>query len=225
VNLKKGEKMKTVIVTMIAVIFSVMLISAPQAAHADFYTGGDWGGRDLLLLNGDSLLGNFYNVGQFYIPTGAIISGGTGNLVVNAGSILIDGKLIGTDPGYDLGLSSQTDFLLSGSLSSWNNISLSANQITIDGSLSVLDGTAASSPNGSVIIMSGSNDSSTSNASLIIGGGSLSIGSGAIVSGGSNLILQTPSISVVPTPIPAAALLFGSGLLGLVETRRRMKKA
>ncbi len=217
--------MKKGIVTMIAAVSMVMLLSMPQAAHADFYVGGDWGGRDLSLLNGDSLSGNFYNVGQFYIPTGAVISGGSGNLVVNAGSILIGGNLIGSpSPGYDLTLSSQTDFLLNGngSLSSWKNIWLSANQITFDGTISVLDGLTASSPNGSVIL-SGSNASST-NASLSIGGGSLSIGSGAIVSGGSNLVLQQTDISVVPTPIPAAAWLFGSGLLGLAGIRNKMKQ-
>jgi hypothetical protein len=128
------------------VLFTVMLMSAPRAAHANYYAGGDWGGRDLSLLNGDSLSGNFSNVGQFYIPTGAVISGGENNLVVNADYVLIDGNLIGLPaPGYDLKLSSQTDLILNGSLSSWKNIWLSANQsIVLDGTISVLDGTTLS---------------------------------------------------------------------------------
>jgi hypothetical protein len=187
--------MKKVIVTMIAVMVAFMKISAPNSAHADYYAGGDWGGRDLVLLNGDSLSGDFYNVGKLYVPTGANIFGGTGNLVINAGSILIDGNLTGLPvPAYDLKLSSKNDLLLNGSLSSWESIWLSANQITVTGTVSVLDGRAL---DGTVRPIVSPNDPN-----------------GA-----------TLSISVVPTPIPAAAWLFGSGLLWLAGIRRKMQQA
>jgi hypothetical protein len=151
-------------------------------------------------LNGDSLSGNFSNVGQFYIPTGAVISGGENNLVVNAGSVLIDGNLLGLPaPGYDLKLSSQTDLILNGSLSSWNSISLSANQsVVIAGTISVLDGTATLR--------------------------SIPIGSPTVIKGGT-LSVTGGTLSVVPTPIPPAAWLLGSGLLGLAGIRRRMKQS
>lgn len=179
--------MKKAMITMIVVISTVILMSAPHAAHANFYTGGDWGGRDLLLLNGDSLSGNFNNVGQFFIPTGAVISGGENNLVVNADYVLIDGNLVVLPaPGYDLKLSSQTDLILNGSLSSWKSIWLSANQsLVLDGTMSVLDGTAAVSP---IVLPTGG------------------------------------TLSLAPTPIPAAAWLLGSGLMGLVGIRSKMNQ-
>jgi hypothetical protein len=143
---------------IISLAIALLIIATALPAHAYYYTGGDWGGRDLSLLNGDSLSGDFSNVGQFYIPTGAVISGGEGNLFVNAGSVLLDGNLIGLPaPGYDLKLSSQTDLILNGSLSSWKSIWLSANQISISAAstISVLDGTAAVSPIGSPTVIKG----------------------------------------------------------------------
>jgi hypothetical protein len=164
----------------------LIFLAVTSPAHAFFYAGGDWGGGDLTLLNGDSLSGTFSNIGRFYIPAGALISGSTNNLVVNAGKILIDGSLSGLpNPGYDLKLNSLTDLILNGSLGNWKNIWLSANQ-----SLQI---------------------NSTSTISLL-DGGTLSAITAALPP-------QTP-ISVT-TPLPAAAWLLGSGLLGLAGIRRR----
>lgn len=162
-------------------LITVTLLAAIQPAHAYFYSGGDWGGRDLLLLNGDTLSGNFSNVGQFYIPSGASISGSTDNLVVHANRFLIDGSLTGIAvPGYKVELTSLTDLILNGSITSWQSISLSAQQVFLNtGSLIAVIDVPAQPP----------------------------------LTGG--------TISLVPTPVPAAAWLLGSGLLGLVGIRRR----
>jgi hypothetical protein len=166
---------------LITLLLALTILTVTLPAHANFYFGSDWGGRDLTLLNGDTLSGTFSNVGQLYIPAGATISGSTDNLVVNAGRILIDGSLTGLPtPGYNLNLSSLTDIILNGSINSWNNIGLTANQ---------------------AIVLSG-----TSTISLLEGGNLTAI--------------VPPSISIT-TPIPAAAWLFGSALLGLAGIRRK----
>jgi hypothetical protein len=170
---------------LFANLITLLILTAAQPAHAYFYAGGDWGGKNLTLLNGDSLSGSFSNVGQFYIPTGALISGSAADLVVNAGKVLIDGSLTGLSvPGYNLELHSLTDFILNGSIESWKNIWLSANQsIVLTGSSSILP----------------------------LEGGTIDVA-----------VVTPPPISI-PTPIPAAAWLLGSGLLGLAGIRRRQK--
>jgi hypothetical protein len=167
----------------VAFLFALIALVATPSAQAYYYTGGDWGGGDLTLLNGDSLSGTFSNVGQFYIPNGALVSGSTANLVVNAATARIDGSLSGVpDTGYNLEIYSLTNIILNGSISSWKNIWLAANQyilISERSSISLLDG-----------------------------------GSLAAVTP-----ISTPLN--ISTPIPAAAWLLGSGLLGLFGIRRR----
>ena len=165
------------------ILMTLVLLATAPSAHAYIYAGGDWGGKNLALLDGDSLSGTFSNVGQFYIPTGAFISGSANNLVVNAGKVLIDGSLNGLPaPGYNLELHSLSDFILNGSIGSWKSILLSANQSI------VLTGTSSI---------------------LLLEGGTLDVA-----------VVTPPPISIT-TPIPAAAWLLGSGLLGLMGIRRR----
>lgn len=159
----------------------LIFLAATQSAHAYFYAGGDWGGQNLSLLDGDSLSGTFSNVGQFFIPSGAHITGKAGNLIISAGNVHIDGQLAGLlSPGFRLEVNSLTDIILKGSLGSWKSIWLTANRsIELSGAITLLDGQTLS----------------------------------AIVP------LTTP-ITIV-TPIPAAAWLLGSGLLGLAGIRKK----
>jgi len=171
----------------------ILFVSFP--VHASFYNGGDWGGKDLSLLDGDSISGYFSNVAQFYIPVGVVISGSTDNLTVNAGNIIINGGLFGLPtPGYDLNLSSLTTISLNGSLGSWKSISLSANSLLLNGTITVIDGSSISPPQPIQVLP-----------------------------GGSQIILKGGDLSIVSTPLPAAAWLLGSGLLGLAGVRRKRK--
>lgn len=165
----------------VAFLFALVTLVVTPSAQAYYYAGGDWGGRDLTLLNGDSLSGTFSNVGQFYIPIGALVSGSTANLVINTGTARIDGSLSGVPvTGYNLEIYSLTDIILNGSISSWKNIVLSANQyiqFSESSSISSLDG--------------------------------------------GSITAAVPLAPPLTTPIPAAAWLLGSGLLGLIGIRRR----
>ncbi len=177
-------------------LMTLIILAATIPSHAYYYAGGDWGGRDLLLMNGDSLSGDFTNVGQFHIPVGTVTNGSNDNLVVNASRVLIDGTLRDLAvPGYDLKFFSQTELILNGSICSWRSILISANSLIVNGNISALDGTATfpAQP------------------------GELRPIDSPIISGGG-------SISIVPTPIPAATWLLGSGLLGLVGIRRKQQK-
>ncbi len=210
------RKCEAHIITMFVALF---VLSTNSPAHADFYVGGDWGGRDLLLADGDSLSGSFSNVGQLYIPVGALVTGGADNLTINAGRVLIDGVLSGLPvPGYGLNLSSQSDLTLNGSLNSWNNLWLSASSIAINGNIQLL---AASNAIG---------DNNWLSAGLSILNGRISILDSTTFTSPQPVVLtqiispvdlQAGSLELVPTPIPAAAWLLGSGLLGLAGIRRR----
>jgi hypothetical protein len=205
-------------------LLPLLLLSITSTAHAYYYTGSDWGGKDLTLLNGDSLSGTFSNVGQFYISTGAVISGSSGNLIVNASSFLIDGSLAGLAvPGYDLMLFAQTNFILNGSLSSWKNIWLGGSYVTISNSASIAtsQNSVPYDPAAGSLTLSAGGSLSTGGST----GGNEVIGKSQEIvlgTGGSILILPINLESpAVVTPIPAAAWLFGSGLLGLVGIRKR----
>lgn len=64
------------------------------------YDGGDWGGDDLILSDGDILNGTFTNVGAFEVPSGATVFVANGvPLELHAETILIDGELIGDGAG------------------------------------------------------------------------------------------------------------------------------
>ena len=190
---------KTHLIKIVVVVASMF---TTLSSHAAYYNGGDWGGTDLTLLNGDSLSGTFTNVGMFNIQNGAVISGGASNLSVSAGSILINGSLNGLNsPSYDLSLLAQTTITLNGSLAYWQNIALMANLIAIGDSASITNGTGTVAPISGIFPPSG------------FGGGSISLRDGNISLGGGNVSLATP--------IPAAAWLLGSGLLGLMGIRRR----
>jgi hypothetical protein len=208
----------------VALLIALFALVATPSAQASYYAGGDWGGRDLTLLNGDSLSGTFSNVGQFYIPTGALVSGSAGNLVVNASSFLIDGSLAGLAiPGYDLMLLAQTNFILNGALSSWKNIWLGGSNVTISNSASIStipNATPYTPVTGGLTLTAGGSLSMRGS----VGGNEVAGRSQEILlgSGGSILILPINLDSaVVVTPIPAAAWLLGSGLLGLAGLRKR----
>ena len=71
------------------------------SAHAATLVGGSLGGADLLPANGDVLQGTFTDVGLFRIPAGARVFVADGvPLVVNAGTVEIDGVLDGDGAGY-----------------------------------------------------------------------------------------------------------------------------
>jgi hypothetical protein len=208
----------------VALLIALVALVATPSAQASYYGGGDWGGRDLTLLNGDSLSGTFSNVGQFYIPTGALVSGSAANLVVNASSFLIDGSLAGLAiPGYDLMLLARTNFILNGALSSWKNIFLGGSYVTIsnNASISTTPNTTPYAPSTGGITLTAGGSVSTGGS---FGGNEVIGRSQEIVlgSGGSILILPINLESTAfVTPIPAAAWLLGSGLLGLIGIRRR----
>jgi len=202
-------------------LMTVALLTAMQPAHAYIYSGGDWHGMDLSLSNGDSISGNFSNIGQFYIPAGAYISGSTDNLVVHANRFLIDGSLTGIAvPGYKVELNSLTDLILNGSLTSWKSISLSANQVILNtgSSVAVIGGAS-----GSATLQDATSGSITLKDGSDIGEDYRPPQSGVIrlIDSPAQLPVAGSTISLVPTPIPAAAWLLGSGLLSLVGIRRR----
>jgi hypothetical protein len=205
-----------------------LILAGTLPASASFYGGGDWGGGNLTLLDGDSLSGTFSNVGLFYIPTGAVISGSSDNLSINAGTIRIDGSLSGLpSPGYDLKLTSLADLILSGSIASWNYTQLAANSIILSNgsSISGVGGATSSitllgSTSGTVLL-GGGNSSVTISVGSGAGSGYLPPSDAILISAPTQLALGGGSVSITSTPIPAAAWLFCSGILGLAEIRRR----
>lgn len=71
----------------------LLALLAPSAFATD-YTGGDWGGTDLVLTDGDGLDGTFTNVGRFEVPAGARVRiRATVPLEVHAQEIVIDGEI------------------------------------------------------------------------------------------------------------------------------------
>lgn len=84
--------------------FAVALMAAvaiPAAANAALINGGNWGGANLVVQDGDILSGTFTNVGSFTLAagtTGYLAQGSVFSL--SASSIIIGGTLDGTGRGY-----------------------------------------------------------------------------------------------------------------------------
>jgi hypothetical protein len=146
-----------------------------------------------------------------------------GNLSLIAGKIVIDGSLNG-DPlrNDDLSLTATADITLNGALNSWRSINLTAESIALNAGSSVAlnnsttpwfppPGTTA---NGGIVISSRNlvDDPSLRAGDLAI----KPIDGGQFTAGGGTITLNTP--------LPAAALLLGSGLAGLVGILRRTGK-
>lgn len=89
---------------MKSIFLSTILIPLAATASAANFNGGDWGGQDLMISNGDTLSGNFTNVGSFTIPNNSTASINSNIFSVNARSINIAGTLNGSGAGYAGGL-------------------------------------------------------------------------------------------------------------------------
>ncbi len=77
----------------------------PGTALANPVMGGDFGGGDVVLADGDELIGAFTSVGSFVVPFGATVTVSSQvPLVVYADSIAIWGTLDGTGGGFLGGL-------------------------------------------------------------------------------------------------------------------------
>jgi len=204
---------------IIALLVALLMMAGTLPAHAYYYSGGNWEGRDLTLLDGDTLSGNFSNIGKLYIPAGTSITGTSGNLSLSAGTINIDGSLLGSVQGYyDLSLSAATNFVLNGTLANWKQITLEASTLYVAGtsSISTIGSTTPFSPVTDPSLSAGGKVLDTGGSGIIGPVQGISISDGSIQLPGNNATL-----SLTTTPIPAAAWLFGSGLLGLAGIRRR----
>lgn len=75
------------------------LLHAP--AHAADWVGGDWGGADLVVADGDTLTGAFVDVGAFAVPAGATVRVlGPATLRIEASTITVDGTLDASEAGH-----------------------------------------------------------------------------------------------------------------------------
>ena len=85
--------------TAVIAASAVIALSAPSKAAV--IVGGDFGGADLVVNNGDILQGTFTNVGNFTVGAGntVFVAGGIA-LSIAANSIQIDGTLDGTGAGF-----------------------------------------------------------------------------------------------------------------------------
>lgn len=214
-------------------------LSSPAAAY--IYSGGDWGGEDLSLLDGDVLSGEFFNIGSLIISDGVTISGRGGDLSLSAGSVFIEGALYGNklQPGK-LSLVSSTGLTMNGSLRYWQEISLdgqgggitigvgssvSAGEVIfgIDGGRSIGDGTIAA---GITLIAGGTDSFIRENIyrldhqipnirfideTLLAGLAKARVGSS----------LTMVSADPTPIPLPSAAFLMAPGLFALWGLRRK----
>lgn len=77
------------------------LMGVALPAHATDWVGGDWGGADLVVAYGDTLSGDFVNVGAFVVPVGVTVAVANGvPLTVNASSITVAGFLDADGSGF-----------------------------------------------------------------------------------------------------------------------------
>jgi hypothetical protein len=228
--------MKKVLVTMMAVMFTVMLMSAPQSAHADLvisqiYGGGgatgtnplysnDWvqlynDGTSAIDLSGYSLqYASATNTTTFGSSNSHNLSG-----IINPNSYFLvqEGRgtgLVGTapDPSYNLTLGTFAGLNLSataGKLALFDTIATGASTTTASAHLVDLVGYGTTA-NFSLYPKMTANPSTTTAAIRTTDAG-----------GNTIFIAGTPDPNPVATPIPAAAWLFGSGLAGLIGMRRK----
>lgn len=236
---------------LMALVLATAGLATTVPASASFYSGGDWYGQNLSLADGDQLSGEFFNIGLLTLPTGATVSGVGSLLRLNASQININGNLWGSqNQSGQLFLNSASNITLNGTLAYWTSVDISAgSSVYLGGQLQVSDkasfstGTNGSvrvgtSPSGSVLtggsvtLWAGHSGSAFTEGSISFGGGTSSsaliggsINIGAYVPPaliiGSPVIFQPGELTLLPTPVPAAALLLCSGLGGLALLRRR----
>ncbi len=228
-NLKTYHAVKHL---LLLIIFSLLLISEPFAnkASAYYYSGGDWGGANLLLYDGDTLSGTFSNIGLFQINNAAVVTSISEQLGIYANIIQIDGTLKFDNFVYpQLTLSSKT------SITTSSNATINANNGTINliaGTSGALNNDSLTSDNGShlktgVEISTGYGTLTNGNSLSLISGGNITVGgnstlvNGGITQVGGSIILGDGGSLSLATPIPAALPLFGSGLIALGLLRRR----
>ncbi len=224
--------MKKSIVTIIVVMFTVMLMSAPHAAHADLvitqiYGGGGATGSNPLYTNDWVQL---YNSGPTaidltgyslqYAAAGNTSTFGSSNVhalseTIGAGSYFLvqegqGGGKIGTapDPAYDL---------TGGNL----NLSAGAGKLALFSTTASGASTVATSPYLVDLVGYGTSANFSLYPTMTA---NLSTTTAAIrtidAQGNTIFVAGTPSPNPAATPIPAAAWLFGSGLAGLAGIRR-----
>jgi hypothetical protein len=191
----------------------------PGTVHGSLYSGGDWGGNDLYLVDGDVLAGRFSNVGRFFIPSGATVYGNASDLEVSAVSISVAGNLYGSaEPRYVLQLAAASDLVLGGSLAYWRFIYLSGQSLTLNGQISLLSGATLLAgpgefdpPGGTLVVGPGRFDPPPGGTQVIVAvPGEFLVGDGGLI------------LEPAPVPLPAAAWLLGPGLFGVLGLRRRL---
>jgi hypothetical protein len=228
--------MKKAIVTMIAAMFTLILTSAPNAAHAnlvisEIYGGGgatstnplytnDW---VLLFNSGPSAIDLIGYSLQYAAATNTTTFGSSnthalsGTINANSYFLIQEGQgsgLIGTapNPAYDL---------TGGNL----NLSATAGKIALFSTTTSGASTVATSPSLVDLVGYGT----TANFSLYpTMTQNLSLTTAAIrttdANGNTIFVAGAPDPNPVVTPIPAAAWLMGSGLAGLIGLRRKTLK-
>ena len=230
--------MKKVMVTMMAVMFTLMLMASPQSAHADLvisqiYGGGgatssnplysnDWvqlynDGTTAIDLTGYSLqYASATNTTTFGSSNTQYLSGTIGAngyfLVQEGRGAGLDGTA--SDPVYDqiAGTGNFAGLNLSasaGKLALFNTTDTSASTVATSANLVDLVGYGTTA-NFSLYPKMTANLSTTTAAIRTVDAG-----------GNTIFIAGTPDPNPVATPLPAAVWLFGSGLAGLIGMRRK----
>lgn len=180
------------------IVLSAIIL--PATGQCYLYTGSDWGGHDLTLSAGDTLSGEFRNVGFFSIPNGVTVTSVSDHLLIEARQITISGSLYFEPLRINPTLS-----ISSPPLALWGS-----GIRTINYTPAPVNQTAS----GALFIQSGKNNDTYYQPLHVIG-------NDHCVTVNAIQIVNTSNLMLMNTPLPAAFPLFGSGLALLAFLRRK----
>jgi len=116
----------SLVVLFLSIIFS--------SSHAQAYTtwqGGDWGGQDLILDDGDTLSGTFTNIGRLFIDSGITVYAKSSLVSLHTYETVINGTFWGgAEWSPSLGIVAETSITLGGILDQWYSVSLEGETVS-----------------------------------------------------------------------------------------------
>lgn len=217
-----GKRSYQLFIRFLAVFFVMAALFASTSTAYAYTTwqGGDLGGQDLVLGDGDYLFGTFTNIGRLVIDSGITVYAGSSLVSLNAYETLINGTFFGgADLSPSLEVVAETAITIGGILDRWQSVSLTGGS-----SISLLAGASITNTDGilfgsetiydsGLIVSSGvltaGGDIDSPESEVLLVGGSIELdpdGLGQIVDGGG-------IITLAPVPIPSTLFLFSSGLV------------